>query len=124
MTAFLLAVLLTPTRQSQKTPIPDQISVTEIHQVGGDVLPPSVIASTEPVYPRSHWHKNTDHHVVVHVVVNTSGLPQDIKVLTSGSKPFDDAALKAVRTYRFRPATELGKAVPVEINIDVQFKVL
>ena len=32
-------------------------------------------------------------------------------------------AIKAVEQYRFGPATENGKPVPVEVNIDVQFRV-
>ncbi len=121
MSSLLLAMRFLASFQAQEAPTPNHPPSTIIRHVGGDVLSPVVIASTGPVYPSLYWHKNTDHHVLAHLIVD--GLPQDIKVLTRGSRPFDDAAPKAVRTYRSKPSTEFGKPVPVEIDMDVQFKV-
>jgi TonB family protein len=35
----------------------------------------------------------------------------------------DEKALEAVRQYKFKAATYQGKAVPVEINIEVNFRI-
>ena len=122
MTSLLIAIVVVAFFQAQDVHQTEIPAPATIHRVGGSVSPPVLIASTEPVYPRSRWGKNTDHHVVVQLVVGTDGLPGNLEVLTSGGKSFDEAALKAVRTYRFKPSTELGKPVPVSIKVNVQFK--
>jgi protein TonB len=35
----------------------------------------------------------------------------------------DDNAIKAVQQYRFKPAMEGGKPVPVELNVEVNFQI-
>jgi TonB family protein len=35
----------------------------------------------------------------------------------------DEKALEAVRQYKFKPAVFNGKPVPVEINIEVNFRI-
>jgi protein TonB len=35
----------------------------------------------------------------------------------------DERALEAVREYKFKPAMENGKPVPVQLNIEVNFKI-
>jgi TonB family protein len=35
----------------------------------------------------------------------------------------DQKAVEAVRHYRFKPATLQGKPVPVEVNIEVNFRI-
>ena len=59
--------------------------------------------------------------VVVSLVVGTDGAVKDPKVVTSGGSELDDAALKAVRRWRFKPATCAGN--PMEATINVAFNV-
>jgi protein TonB len=35
----------------------------------------------------------------------------------------DDKAVAAVKLYRFKPAMEGGKPVPVELNVQVDFQI-
>jgi len=35
----------------------------------------------------------------------------------------DEKAVEAVKQYKFKPATLQGKAVPVEVNIEVNFRI-
>jgi protein TonB len=51
------------------------------------------------------------------------GIPSGAHIEKSGGATFDKSALEAVNKYRFDPATRNGQPVPVQINIQVQFRV-
>jgi TonB family protein len=59
--------------------------------------------------------------VTIGVVVDTEGKPQKLKIIESGGKSADEAALKAVREWRFDPATCDGEAVPARAQVRVDF---
>ena len=59
--------------------------------------------------------------VTIGVVVDTKGKPQNLKIIESGGKSADEAALKAVRDWRFDPATCDGEAVPAPVQVRVDF---
>ena len=92
-------------------------------KIGGDVLPPKLIHSVEPHYPRPLFHKPKPSMTLVGLTVPIDGIPTDIHIVKSGGASFDKAALKAVRQYRFSPATLHGKPVPVAIKVEIQFKI-
>jgi TonB family protein len=58
--------------------------------------------------------------VVVSVLVDVKGVPQDFKIMTPEKKKYDEAALSAVKMWRFKPATCDGEPMPYagEIQID------
>jgi protein TonB len=62
-------------------------------------------------------------NVLVNLIVDTHGMPQNVHVLRGVGMGLDDKALAAVRQYRFRPAMESGKPVPVELNVEVDFQI-
>jgi|SRR5580765_6840868 len=90
-------------------------------KVGGNVLPPKLISSVEPKYPRPLFRKPKPSMVLVGLVVATDGTPKEVHVLKSGGSMFDKSALEAVNQYRFEPGTRDGKPVQVQINVQVQF---
>jgi TonB family protein len=92
-------------------------------KIGGDVLPPKLIFSVEPKFKRPLFHKPKPGIVLVGLTVPADGVPIDIHVIKSGGRTFDKSALTAVKQYRFQPATQHGKPVPVKIRIEVQFQV-
>jgi protein TonB len=46
-----------------------------------------------------------------------------VQVLRGIGMGLDEKAVEAVKQYRFKPATEGGEPVPVELNIEVNFKI-
>lgn len=60
--------------------------------------------------------------VVLWLVVNESGEPQDMKIIRSLQPELDKAAIEAVTKWRFKPATLNGKAIKVQINVEVNFR--
>jgi protein TonB len=61
--------------------------------------------------------------VVVNLIVDTEGIPQNVHVLRGVGVGLDEAAIEAVRKYRFKPALENGRPVPVEMNVEVDFHI-
>jgi protein TonB len=60
--------------------------------------------------------------VVLAVVVAADGQPRTVTLhSSSGSPMLDDAALQAVRGWRFVPATRGGHAVEASVEVPVRF---
>ena len=133
--AFLLVFLPLPPSSTQTSSTPSSSTQTAAspattmpadaatpRQVGGDILPPKLTHQVEPKYPRPLFSKAKPGDVLVGLVVNSAGLPTSLHILRSGGAAFDKSALRSVAQYRFSPATEHGVPVPVEVNIDVNFR--
>jgi periplasmic protein TonB len=54
------------------------------------------------------------------ITVNEAGVVSDARILKS-NPVLDDAALKAVREWRYDPTIVDGKAVPVKMTVTVNF---
>jgi protein TonB len=60
---------------------------------------------------------------LVRLIVDKDGNPQDICVQRAAGYSLDGQAVKAVRQYRFRPATKPdGAPVPVVIAVEMNFR--
>lgn len=93
---------------------------------GGGMMdsPPQPISKSEPVYPSRLLSKGIGGKVVVAVVVDNSGKVTSARVRTSsGSRDLDDAALKAVRKWKFQPAVRGGKKVKATALVPFNFEV-
>jgi TonB family protein len=95
----------------------------DIHQVGGAVLPPKAIHAPTPKYTNAARRAQLEGDCVVELVVDGQGRPQDIHVKKSLDEGLDHNAIKAVKKYRFKPATMNGKPVAVLVDIDVHFSI-
>ena len=78
--------------------------------------PPMLIESEEPFFPGVE--KGI---VTISLRVGTDGRTHDLKVVDSVDKESDEAALAAVRKWKFKPATCEGQPVDVAINVQVDF---
>ena len=91
-------------------------------KVEGDVQRPEALHTTPPVYPESAKKDKLEGTVVVKTVIDEQGKVQDPAVETSsGHEVLDQAALDAVSTWTFKPATLKGKPVSVIYSITVRF---
>ncbi len=92
--------------------------------IGGDVKAPKLIHQVDPDFPRSFFSKRKGGEVLVHLVVDTDGLPQRVLVQETTNPKLNDSAMKAIKQYRFEPATRDGKPVAVELKVAVNFQVI
>jgi len=82
--------------------------------------PPEVLARVAPIYPRDAREAGIDGTVQVMALVGTLGIVRDVRV--TGSVPMlDQAAMDAVRQWRFKPARSRGKPVEVWITVPIKF---
>ncbi|BBB92131.1 MAG TPA: energy transducer TonB [Methylomusa anaerophila] len=91
---------------------------------GGGVSPPSILAKVEPVYPKSARQAGIEGTVVVKVQILENGRPGSVAVArSSGYEMLDDAAIAAVREWRFVPAKDRdsGQAVVCYTTMPVSF---
>jgi TonB family protein len=59
---------------------------------------------------------------LVSLIVDAYGNPQNIRVVRSIGHGLDEAAIEAVKNYRFRPAMKDGHPVAVMMTIEVNFR--
>ncbi len=95
-----------------------------VYKVGPGVSAPVIVKATDAEFPSAEKHSKDGFqgNVVVGLIVDKTGSPQDVHVAKSLRKDFDDEAIKAVRHYEFKPAERLGKPVAVKINVEVHFR--
>ena len=80
-----------------------------------DVRPPEALLTPDPLMPNldDAW------HVRVSFIVGADGRVQSAFILNSGGRAQDQAILRAVRRWRYRPA--LCNGVPTDMEAQVTF---
>jgi len=86
------------------------------------MTPPEVVSRVEPRYPASARMIRSEGTVVVEVVVETDGSTGEVRVLRGISKVLDEAAVAAIRQWRFRPARVAGNPVRAYHTVTVRFE--
>lgn len=90
--------------------------------VGGDVKPARLVSSVAPVYPQIARNQHVGGNVVLDCLVDVNGNVSGMKVI-SGPALLHQAAMDALRQWKYKPATLNGDAVPMHLSITIQFKV-
>jgi TonB family protein len=95
-----------------------------IYRVGGGVSSPSVLYKVDPEYSEEARKAKYSGTVLISVVVDPQGRPQNIKVVRSLGLGLDEKAMEAVAKWRFKPGMKDGRAVSVIATIEVNFRLL
>jgi periplasmic protein TonB len=78
-----------------------------------------------PYYPQSAKRKGIQGKVFLSVVVKIDGTPASVEISrSSGSNDLDEAALDAVKQWKFIPARSNGKFVEAGVVVPVEFKIV
>ncbi len=120
--------------RSDSVPVPSKSSIgsvvpltkaTSCHGNSADPVgctnPPFQTHAPPPKYPRKERKAHHEGVVTLKVVVNSEGVPTEITVAQTLSPDFDQAAIDAVKQWKFAPATRDGKAVAVQIAVEIAF---
>ena len=94
-----------------------------LRHVGGGVSAPVPIYEVEPEFSEEARKAKFMGVVTVNLIVDSKGMPQNVHVLRGVGMGLDDKAVEAVKQYRFKPAMEAGKAVAVQLNVEVNFQI-
>lgn len=89
----------------------------------GKTSGPILIYSVSPNFTDEAREKRISGICVISMIVDPSGYPTHIRVARSLSPGLDAEAVIAVSQYRFRPARLRGEVVPVQINVEVNFRI-
>ncbi len=94
-----------------------------LYHVGGGVSAPQLIFAPDPEFSDEARRAKYQGVCVVSLIVDSQGNPQRVQVVRHLGMGLDEKAVEAVKQYRFKPATLQGKPVPVEVNIEVNFRI-
>ena len=89
--------------------------------VGGDVKPARLISSVPPSYPALAKTQHVAGDVRVDALVDATGRVTTMKVV-SGPSLLHQAAMDALRQWKYQAATLDGKAVPMHLTVTIQFR--
>ena len=101
----------------------EESRATGIYPVGGDVKAPIPVYKPEPHYSEEAREARIQGAVALCVVVNEKGNVSKAKVVGSIDPRLETSALETIRTWKFKPAMLHGKAVPVQLSVEVTFTV-
>jgi TonB family protein len=59
--------------------------------------------------------------VVVRMLIDAKGKPQNLRITRSGGKESDDTALRTARAWRFKPGTCKGEPMAVPYSVEMTF---
>ncbi|HVT45202.1 MAG TPA: energy transducer TonB [Thermoanaerobaculia bacterium] len=93
-----------------------------IHPVGRNVKAPLLLHKVEPAYPGVAYALKREGSVIVECTIDRNGTVQSVRVISSTFAPFSDAAVDAVRQWRFRPGTLGGRPVNTLFRLTVDFR--
>lgn len=87
-----------------------------------EVTPPEVLSRTDAAYPSRALEERREGTVVLLVTVGREGEVQEASVLESLGDELDQAAVVAVRSWRFAPARRGGEPVVSRIRVPFSFR--
>ncbi|HEY9126236.1 MAG TPA: energy transducer TonB [Acidobacteriaceae bacterium] len=95
-----------------------------LRQVGNGVSEPKLVSYVEAEFSDEARRAKYEGTVVISLIVDAQGNPQNIRVARSLGMGLDEKAIEAVRQYKFKPAVDAstGKPVPVPISVQVNFR--
>src|SRR5437870_3153431 len=88
---------------------------------GGDVKQARLISSVPPEYPAMAKAQHFSGGVTIDALIDSNGRVAKMKVL-SGPTLLEQAAMDALRQWKYEPATLDGKAVPMHLTVTIQFR--
>jgi len=97
-------------------------SMEGIFRVAGGVTPPQLITRVEPEYSDAAREALTQGTVIVQAIVQTDGTLSVARILQSLNPELDRNAVLAMQQWRFEPGKLKGMPVPVELDVEVSFK--
>jgi TonB family protein len=93
-----------------------------VYRVGGGISAPVPIYDPEPEFSDEARRAKYQGVVLVGLIVDAQGNPQNVRIVRALGMGLDEKALEAVRTYKFKPSLKDGKTpVPVYVTIEVNF---
>ena len=91
-------------------------------RVGGDVKAPVAINKIEPTYTEIARKARIEGFVIVEAIIDQNGNVTDARLLKTLPFGLGDAALEALKRWKFKPGTLNGQPVPVIYDLTINFR--
>lgn len=88
---------------------------------GGNVTVASLVHKVPPTYPEKAVAARLEGSVVLHVIIGTDGTIMQVEPV-SGDPALTEAALEAVKQWKYKPTLLNGSPVEVDTTITVDFR--
>lgn len=106
------------------TPVePTTYDGAPVYKPGPGVSPPRITHSADPQFTMEARSQHIQGVCILDLIVDTKGVPHQIRVLRSVDPGLDRNAMIAASKYRFTPAIYQGKPVPVLISLEILFRI-
>ena len=86
-----------------------------------DITPPKVLLRIEPVYTLEARKANLEGSVELSAIIRKDGSIEAVKVLQGLGLGLDEEAIKALKSWRFRPGMKDERPVDLRVNIEIEF---
>ena len=100
---------------------PSALEPAAIYELSPEAAEGSAVHRVEPDYPEQARQQQIEGPVVLDVRVSRDGSVQEVKLL-SGQLLLADAAIAAVKQWRFRPRKVNGQPVEMETRVTLNFR--
>jgi len=88
------------------------------------VSAPKGLFQPDPEYSEEARKAKWQGTVVLSLIVDEKGMPEELKVVRALGLGLDQKAIEAVTKWRFKPGMKDGKPVAVQATIEVNFRLL
>jgi TonB family protein len=112
------------TASDRVTAIQQKQQSTPVERVGKLVSAPRIVSKQDPPYSEKARKARLQGSILLSLVVDESGSPQNITILLPLGDGLDEEALEAVSKWRFQPGMKEGAPVSVQATIEVSFRLL
>lgn len=82
----------------------------------------SLVSQTIPNYPDEARKKHIQGKVVLEITIDASGVPRDIRMVSSPDQALTDSAIEAVTQWRYEPSRLNGLPVSLKSTVEVNFQ--
>ncbi|HNY41101.1 MAG TPA: M56 family metallopeptidase [Bryobacteraceae bacterium] len=93
----------------------------DVHRIGGGVSAPVPISRVQPKFPSGVPDGTQEARVMLKIVIGTEGEVAEAEPL-DGDPAFFEAAIEAVKQWKFEPGMKEGKPVKVSANVETNFR--
>jgi len=101
-------------------PTPPPAPVVPV-RVGGQISTPALVHRVEPVYPKIAAEAHVTGMVILEAIVGTDGCVESVKVLRSRHVLLDNAAMDALKQWRYTPLILNGTPAPFVLTVTFTF---
>ena len=96
--------------------------VPDVDTTQAETKDPKAKYAPKPIYPKNAKRAEKEGKVMLQATIGIDGIPKDIVATTKLGFGFEEAAIAALKKWKFIPAKKKGKDVELRINIPIEFK--